>query len=330
MTRANWRVGMAVLLGLLVWYNALPQEAIEASYPACKQAFTDNHFVVGSLPSATMQSYHCSASAGVAYDIMFLYNSASGSPLPGNAGGMLNVKLYLLNGGTYQWLADSAPQPSGEQIGRTPISNETWYIQVENLGPNSNYDASVDAWIPGGCAGCVQPTRVAPTATPSSAPESESGQPPTPSPDSGIGTGQSGMGTSLGSPPPCRAVHDIHLYLPYPHTLAAGSEDTFTCTVVGGKTYQVVLDYDLLGATPGDAGSYVGIKLFDTKDGAHLGDSQADGYKRETVTRTADANGVWMIKVENLASAPEYSMGVDAWIPGGCAGCGLPPPPGPF
>lgn len=106
--------------------------------------------------------------------------------------------------------------------------------------------------------------------------------------------------------------------------LGHGSFREYRCTVVAGKTYDLVLSYTGTGQTPNDIGNYVGLKLYNDVGGqvTFLANSVPNGFRRETVTRTPLANETWYLKVENLALGATYdtTAGVDAVLPGGGEG----------
>lgn len=106
--------------------------------------------------------------------------------------------------------------------------------------------------------------------------------------------------------------------------LAPGSFREYRCTVVAGKTYDLVLNYTGTGQTPNDIGNYVGLKLYKDVGGqvSFLTNSAPNGFRRETVTRTPLSNETWYLKIENLATGSGYdtTAGVDAVLPGGGEG----------
>ncbi len=106
--------------------------------------------------------------------------------------------------------------------------------------------------------------------------------------------------------------------------MAPGSFREYRCTVVAGKTYDLVLNYTGTAQTPNDIGNYVGLKLYKDVGGqvSFLTNSVPNGFRRETVTRTPQSNETWYLKIENLATGSGYdtTAGVDAVLPGGGEG----------
>ena len=151
-----WRAGILSLTAVLSLAAALSAQA-QPIYPTCVRTALPTGVVLAAgtpLTHGSFREYRCTVVAGRAYNLVLNYTATAQTP--NDIGNYVGVKLYRDVAGVLTFVANSTPDGfRREVVGRTAMSNETWYVQVENLAPNSTFDttAGVDAVLPGGGEG---------------------------------------------------------------------------------------------------------------------------------------------------------------------------------
>ncbi|MCB0217674.1 MAG: hypothetical protein H6648_01650 [Caldilineae bacterium] len=121
--------------------------------------------------------------------------------------------------------------------------------------------------------------------------------------------GLAGHATRAEGMPDCRPAGETGALTEAWMPIAHGESVDFLCRASAGQTYRFDLNYQAGPQLPGDAGSYLAIESYRLNHTATAWaerSSEANGFARETVARTADVDEDWLIRVTNTATSGAY------------------------